>query len=368
MGGRRGLVALVLAYLFLNNRSLLAGLAFDIHPEMLWPLGFFSLHLAFLRRARRTYGALLLVVLSIKEDMGLYLFGYGLYLAVFAGSMLPPSDRTAGRILGLATAIGSLAWSVACFVWIIPAFQPAGGASRFLAERWSHLGDGYGEIVLHLLTHPATVLRALTADAFVEILQELLFLPLLDPFGLLALPPLLLNTLSSFDMQTELAIYYPVPLLPFLFVAAGSAAGRILGRIGHRPYVLYAVALIALHENPIRVDVTLPTAQDRSITAFLRGVPPDARVTAQTTLVPHLPIEIRPSLFARDLDRADWVLVDRERIPWPLEPEPYQREVDRVRGLPGFRTVHDDGRFLALRRRVEGPPGPDSRPPSDPAP
>ncbi len=60
------------------------------------------------------------------------------------------------------------------------------------------------------------------------------------------------------------------------------------------------------------------TAHDRLASHFLKKIPANASISAQTTLVPHLSQRKRIYLFPYAVDHADYILLDATSYTYPF--------------------------------------------------
>jgi len=170
------------------------------------------------------FGALALVV---REDMALPVLAVGLWEATFG--------RRTGR--GIALALMAVAWGVLC----VNVFMPSAQAGHWLwqtgagghLDRYGHLGESYGAILLNILRHPLRIAGPFFASErlanYVLLLLPLALLPLASPQRLwLAAPTFLLHALAYWPYQNQLDCQYSAPLIPVLFFSASDGAGRIV--------------------------------------------------------------------------------------------------------------------------------------------
>ena len=325
-------LSVVLCAVYLGQRSLHQGLAYDFHPEMALPGLVFSLYAAALRASWPGVVAPLVLALGVKEDVPLYLVGFGVFLAV--------DPRT--RRFGLATVVASLGWALAAFGWWLPAAQAGGEAPPLLVERWSNWGATYGEVLVGVLTSPVRVVGSLATPSVVELLGDLVFLPVLAPVVLVAVPPILLNTLPDHPIQNQLALYYAAPALPFLVIAAAIGLERLRRRFTGKPLLLYAFAVAALARvQPM--EMPRPTESDRVVLEVVAALEPGPRYAIQASLIPHAPDGLDVGVFPWGLESADVAVVDREGRPWPLSEEVLREHAEGLRVTPGVRG--DPGRW-----------------------
>jgi uncharacterized membrane protein len=164
-----------------------AAVGFGFHEVAFAPL-LTALALERLQKGRlKTALVLLAGLVLIKEDMGLYVAGLGLGLALTRNLGIP-RQRLAGLLIAVAAALFSL---LAIFVFI-PAL---GGESSYYWAYWE-LGPNAAAAVRHLLEHPLNSVSylfkpAVKAHTMLELLAPFLFLCFLSPYVLAAIPLLL---------------------------------------------------------------------------------------------------------------------------------------------------------------------------------
>jgi uncharacterized membrane protein len=176
---------------------------------------------------------------------------------------------------------------------------------------------------LHLLTHPAEKLRLLvvTFGAF-------LFLSLLSPLSIVAVPQLLERLLISDPHYWVPQFHYTLVLAPVLAIGAADGLARlerILRRSGSGPAIVTALALGVLVFSvgsattgpPARLthaSFYARTATLRASDDAARAIPAAAPVAAGDYLLPHLSGRERIYRMSRDgIAHADWLVVQAAR-------------------------------------------------------
>lgn len=172
------------------------------------------------KRAKATLFWLVLALL-VKEEVALIAIGFALY------ALLVQRRWQFGMGLTLAT----FAWAFFLFGWLMPSLNQFESNYTFV-ERYASLGNTPGQIILTLITSPATVLSIIMTEAkqyFVYALfLPLAGLPLLGlPSTLLTLPTLTYLILSDYDLQTDISNHYTAPILPFLYLSTVVALERL---------------------------------------------------------------------------------------------------------------------------------------------
>ncbi len=239
-----------------------------------------------------------ILAMGTKEEIPLTVFLMGLYIALV---LRRPRH-------GIAAAAVALAWFALAVGVVIPYFE--GDRSPYL-RYYGDLGDGPLGLARTMVRRPDVVLGALLTPRNLRYLRDLFtqtgFLSLLHPLTLsFALPDLAINLLSDHEpMHFVQKYHYVAPMVPGLMIAAvlGSAwlceqaARRWPGR---RPIAVAAVTTWALGAalfyhyyhgytplarafEPYRV-----TEHHRLGEEIARQIPPDASVSAQPNLNPHV--------------------------------------------------------------------------------
>jgi uncharacterized membrane protein len=134
--------------------------------------------------------------------------------------------------------------------------------------------------------------------------------------------------------------------------ALGAACGAVLA-CALLASVWYGYLPWGGHYQPYTV-----TAHDRRAAAVLAAIPPDAKVSVQDRLDPHVSNRERLYIFPR-LEDADTVLVDVTGPAWPQHPSELRASVDELLAR-GFGVAAADDGYLLLRQGVENRTLPES--------
>ena len=354
-------VSFLVGLVFLNYKYLARGVMFDFHPEMMLPTFLLGAVYFLLKGRWWPYFGFLLLALSCKEDVAIYAFGLGVYASC--------SRET--RYAGLTTCVLSLIWAFVAWVVIIPGAMPHDAqVSHFVSARWGHLGDGYLEVAVALLNRPLYVASRVFSEAPMDMLALLLFVPL---FGfevlLVTLPGLILNTTTTFDMQSSLQVHYAAPIVPFVFWAfiVGlkrlehlTCRANLLKRHPERwrPVGLAILILLAAATFGADYEFHSFTSHVWSRYRVMQLVEPDSTVSCETGFVPHLSRHARPYLFPTEANHGvhyrdcDFVLVDKEGNPWPLQRTELGPAIDEIiRQTNVYEVIAEDsGVYLFANR------------------
>ncbi|MCO6011091.1 DUF2079 domain-containing protein [Actinoallomurus purpureus] len=307
-------------------------------------------------------GALLLV----KEDMGLLVAGFGLYL------LTRPGER---RLAGVLVVAG-VGWTWLASRVLIPAF---GGAADYY---WAYdaLGRDLPHAAVYAVTHPWTALKLFVtpdvkATTMAWLILPLLLVPLASPITLSVLPLLAERMLANrFEHWWEPRFHYNVALT-VLLVAAGVDGACRLSRLrlpGPRGWRL-RVDLVWPVAALLAAAIVVPRfafksffdpvfyrrdAHARAAAHAVAAVPDGVLVEAANVVGPQLSGRTRVLLWDTRVRRAPWVVADTARMTFPFPALGAQR--DRVRFLlqrgytvvsrqDGWVVLHDPGITPDLR-------------------
>ena len=357
-------MGLAVAVAYLAYPAMQWALTWQFHPETLAAAFLALAALDVGERRPRRMAVWLGLALLCREDVGLVVAGFGGLLAL-------SGQRDAGRRV----LVAGLAWWVLATFLFVPW---ANGRQTNLFEL-NYGISGIGPIAL-LRALPSMTGRALATALSNEgisylllVLVPLLGLPLLAPRALLPVAPaLFLNLAAVPPEQHQLRYQYLATSAPFLAIAA--VAG--LKFLAKRRRALLTPALIALvlvavgmdqryGPAPWSKDPVVGTASPADVPRrqALALIPPDAPVSAQFNLVPHLTHRARiyefPNPFrsanwgldgdahpARDQQELRYVIVDRGLL------DKDQQQLFRdLRAGRDWATAFDSGGVVLLERR-----------------
>jgi uncharacterized membrane protein len=167
-------------------------------------------------------------LLLVKEDMGLFVSGIGLFLLV-QDVLMHQATVARQRLLGVILAVGGVVDTVVSVYVLIPAF---GGRSDYY---WGYdeLGNNAPHAAAHIAAHPLGALHILLTpgvkiDTYLWLLAPFLFLSLLSPAAIPVIPLLLERMLNvKFPAWWGLGAQYNAYLVVALVVAAVDGAMRL---------------------------------------------------------------------------------------------------------------------------------------------
>jgi uncharacterized membrane protein len=292
--------------------GVLAGVLFDFH-HVAFAVPAISLALyATLKRRNRLLWLGVAVGLLTREDVSLTLMALGGYVILVQRRV---------RLGGALIALGGT-WFAAAVGVVMPALagQPY--------EHWTYrqLGTGPISAALHVVTHPLSSLKLLftpfhKVEVWIGLLGSWLFLPVLSPLVLVAVPSLLERFWSSDPTLWSFQYHYSMVLAPILAFAAIDTVSRIVRRLPSRrtriPTAAAAVGSLAaglilsfVTVQPLdELGTYVSGARAAQIQSCLDVIPPDASVSATSRLVPHLSDRRRIYVIPKGLD-SEYLAID----------------------------------------------------------
>ena len=340
---------------------------FDFHP-VVFTIPFFLAAYDLLDTDHPWWASLfILLSLSLREEVGLTVFAFGLYAAVF---MKRP-------LLGSLWSGAGLLWSLAALFVIIPAFR--GGASDTVG-RYAWLGESPGQMIRAVFTQPARLWNHLTEPYRLALPVKLLlpvgFLALLAPAALLVtLPALAYNLLSDTPSQSSIYFQYLAPTVPFIFIAAIGGAKRLLGRLedGRARWLLVAWLLLGtllawLWDNPFTQVIDEPYYPVYALERFSDEpafreaqalLPPDAAVATMMAYGPHLALRPDLTLFYDRLQllerpygfpQSEYLLLNLSDWRWGVNGRFFLNAVETAIGRFGYEALYANQDVVLLQQ------------------
>ena len=301
------------------------------------------------------------VLLLVKEDMGLFAAAFG--LAVLVRSLRWPGDRRQVRWLGGGFIAAGLATAVLITGVVLPAF----GSNPLYYWRYGQFGSSVPSAALDMITHPAlTAHTLLSPDLKVHTIVCLFalaaFLGVLSPYLLTVAPLLAERLLADAPSWWGTSFHYNLFLIVPLLCGGVDAAARISRWARRTPASRWlrqvwavAVVAVALSNLPGSAFAPLahpsawrPTAQTRAAADAVARVPSGVTVETTNNLGPLLTGRDTVLLWDRLPRWAPWVVADVARGTFPFCSLAEQRS--RVASLEGrgYQQVFADDGYVVL--------------------
>lgn len=367
----------LVAAAYLLSWPVVEAVAFDFHEVAFAPLAT-AVMLERWQAGRKVHVVLAaLVLLAVKEDMGLLVAGFGLTLLTQRGwrtldgahvaGAAPQARHRGWRVMGGCFLAGGLGFTWLASQVLIPAF---GGRPDYY---WAYgaLGSSMTEAATTVLTQPLTALAQLgTPPVKLVTLGLLLGVTLLaaclSPVMLAALPLLAERMLASaFPNWWVPEYHYNAFLVMVVFCAGVDGACRLSGRPRAVPSQTpqrrvrrawpIAVLVVAVASVPFFSLATLADPatyqrdeRERAAAEAVAAIPGGVRVEAPNNLAPALSAGNEVLLWDRTPRWAPWVIADTRRRVFPFKDVGEQQA--RVRFLlgHGYHVIFEKAGFTVL--------------------
>lgn len=363
-------VAALITLSFYAANAILGPTLGNFHDICQIPLFVLSLLLAMEKRWWWLFWLLVPVILLVREDAGIGLFGIGVYLVL---------SKRHPRV-GLALCTLSFGYMVLLTTAIMPLFSED-ISKRFMLERFGQYAPGKEEassvdIIWGILSNPFRLVGELVTPVdrtlFYLLGQwlPLAFVPAVSPAAwAIAGFPLFKLFIGKGETVLSINIRYAMTVVPGLFYGAilwWSAHSSRFKKVAFRRFWLGCMVLsigITLISNPNRtlsfaipdsfqprvfVPLTSQWKHASQIYPLLAQIPSDASVTATTYLIPHLSsrrellrlpmLELRDD--TRQVVRVDYAIADlwqlQQYLPaFDVDRELFQTIVPQIANLIG---------------------------------
>jgi uncharacterized membrane protein len=340
----------------------MAAVTFDFHEAAFVPVLTAVMAERFQAGRRGTAILAAAALLLVKEDMGLLIAGYGVYLLV-----------TRRRWTGLGFLVGGILATWLASHVLIPAF--GGSASFYWA--YGQFGRTAASAAVGILTHPWHALHVLVTPSvkvrtMLGLLVPLGFLPLASPLTLAAVPLLAERMLASgYPLWWQAKFQYNAFIVMIMFLAAVDGAARLQRRWGGAlprlpggwaPATVWAAAVCIaavayvpsspfgplLHPSYYAVNARVRAA-DR-VTA---RVPSGVEVEAADSLGPRLSGRDTVLLLDGTPRWAPWVVADTRGLDFPFCTPAQQAQYVSFLRAHGYRLVLSDDGYMVLYRAAD---------------
>lgn len=346
-------IAFALAYFF--SRTINYGLMYDIHMEVIYPIIFFCIFLAYKRSNWIAFYICLLLAFMVKEDAFIVSFGLGAYL--LAVKKWKHGFITAGI---------SLVNFIIVMVFIIPHFreQISGGDYKFLSY-WSGYGSSQGEILFNFLNpvkHFEVIFTVEKLKKMFNMFSVFIFLPFFSwrAFLFLIVPGWFMLYSSDFSQMNSQINYYGMLITPFLFFASILGMESLKQKWTKKKQKLLIVLpalLLLVHLGNSRVFKQLfykqwqiPERYKTTAMRIIDEIPVNVPISAQVSLVPHVPLHPLRSCFPFNLDATEYIFLDEKGNKWPLQETDYRRIVDSLKSSSDWNIIVEKDNFDFLKR------------------
>lgn len=343
----------------------------SFHPDVFAvPLVFLSILFA-LRRRWVGFFVFILLMLLVKEDVPLLVIGLGVLVALCCH-----------RRIGLVTAVLGAVWLFVSFRFLLPLFNGTGSLADYVARHDERIPfGGLGGFLKTLVTRPWKVVQQAFGPHrpwyYLQVFAPVAFLSFLAPLALVLLSgPLLANGLSTFPYQYQIEYHYGTLVVPSVMVAAVFGIARF-DRVRIRQALvglLVASALLSAwlwgplpHSRHPALRANPGSAYAQAVDAALKLIPPNAVVSADSTIAMHLDHRLEVYEFPNPWYLRNWGAGDNTgqslparaaRVTYVLVPRSLrwvsQPVYTNLLTTGEFRVIYDHQGVLLLERKAPG--------------
>ncbi len=302
---------------------------------------------------RRTWLLLSMLGLAVlaREDVGLYVASFGLFMLVF---------RKGQRLLGAALAVFGALWLIVIISWVMPSL---GTAYHHWVAFSSLGGSSLSEMVSNALRDPVRLMASMVTPSKLKALSSLIAplggLPLLAlGYPLLWIPMTGLYLISNASGSGLLNSWRLAPFLPLLW---GSIAVLLAHLRPRWAYLSMTALLIAtfigfLTLSPFpggaKFDESVYQVNEHTQIGerIVASIPPDVSLAAQNGLAAHLATRPWVRLFPwyeRSRFPSIVVLDEKSSNTWPLKADELKAALLGMQMDPDYDTIQEqDGYYV----------------------
>ena len=328
----------LICLIYINNPIMISTLNYLFHMECFLPLIMFTIFLYHRKGAAGRYWTAVLLALMIKEDVGLYLIGFSVYLIIV--------ERK--RRLGLVTAAIGISWSIISLKIVIPHFS--GTAHYKYICRWADWGETPPDILIGFLRHPAAFIKALLSKRYLWLFLCMLFIPFYHKWGwLFFIIPWVINSTSAFTLQSGIFLYYGIPVLTFAmlstFPGLRTRGFKTLFQTRLAPYLICLAVVL----NISYLRYPFIPRERWQILRELRDIPADKTVQTMSCFYPVLGYDRGKNLLEPgEALKAEYVILRTDSTTWPFT-EDQAKTVARVAIESGkYKNISSVDNFFIL--------------------
>lgn len=365
--------AIMLSYI--SNPYIQQSVYYDFHIDMLEPPMIMGLMLAINRNKHFWAWICAILLWCTKEDTFIYTTIITLYAMISRRKLMP---WVLIFLFGIIQAIFILGWFLPHFrAPFSPEFYsttgPAVGYAFF--QRYSHLGRNFSEILRNLFFNTSFVFKLLTDNRTVSSIFALIIpfggLAILGGVSIILLIPSL-EMLLGHPSMAYFEYYYGGTVMPFAAIGAVEGGRNFLQFFSRR--VLFSdlarktgIAIFAMNAgiffwHPSSYFSThrqyqpyIRTNHQIEAERFMSQVPAGAKVSSTGYLAVHMQKGRDVSMFPFGVEKADYILIDMQRPPWPVDFWDVQETLQRMvlGGVFCIKEISDDGLILLQRKAID---------------
>ncbi len=359
-------LAMMIGLLYLLYPPMQHAIGFDFHPVTLaTSLIIFTFYFLY-RRQYWWYAIFAILTVSTKETAALSVIMLGVYALIIKRD----------RLVGWLTIFLNMAWIYILLWQIMPHFRGSGeqNASAFLLY-YSQFGSTPGQILHTIFFRPEAWLKYLFTRNNIRYLGQLLlplaFIPVASPIILLAIPELLINTLSNNPHMTTISFQYTSIVTAFVFLAFIFGLRNLLN-LWKKPHqlkmattvIVISLVLCSLFSfrqwsiiSPFRINYysvftdNLSPSATAEVNYLAQTIPSADSVSATETILPHFDERAHAYLAPAGFNLADYIIIrpgDDPQLTVPLSL--LQTKTTSLAGNHNFSLIFKTNDLLVYRK------------------
>lgn len=335
--------AALLSAAFLVNPYTARAAQYVFHPEIFYPACLFLLLHGFLARRPVLFVLGLGATAAVKEDAVLPLVGLAL-----TASLCYRRHRWAAVAAGVGVVLFLLDYYVV--------LRHFAGGPPWYEHYWPKYGSSPLGAAVGMATHPVALAADFLRSGFWRLTATLAFTPFVGYETLLAAVPMILSYGAAANTRlSQLRLYYSLPLLPFVFLAAASGLKK-LGSPGTKTYAGRGRVRCRVGALVVFISSAFFGPGYRLVERQAADAPPrlarsaaDQPLLVQGALFPHVGYPRNYSVLKPPvvLDGRHGFLIAPDVSPYPLSRNELQAIAERLVADPNYRVTTDRGVMLA---------------------
>lgn len=340
---------------------------FDFHAVVLATPLLLCVYYFAIKKKYILSGICILLALLSKEQVGLTLFFFGLFMLMQTKTH-KQKDKWTPFLFAVLICFISILWFILSMKVIIPYFR---SESHFALKYFGDFGDSAGSVFAGLLKNPLLIIQYIfrkdTYEYLYQVLGPIGFLSLLSPLHLLiALPEFAINLISKSGAMRNIYFHYTAVLTPFIFISGLYGFKRFISifKSGQR-YAWFFIALFTVFPLYFSYAFSpLPYAQRKEVMPFVRITEEqtDAYVWQKELSDPNLKIMATGHLgplfasrryfynFAEHYHLADYVVLSVDEAYNSFEGDKVRVAYEKLRSDERFSMIYKNNNFEVYKK------------------
>jgi len=338
---------------FIFYDRLFYGLSSNFYMEVFYPLFIFLLIYFMIKEKWLLYWIFFILVITIKEDSNIVLFGIGLYL------LLKRNYK-----IGLISALIPLIVFPVTILYIIPGFpHPYGKHDIAFLERWSNYGNDVKSIILSMFNPIKDFNEIFSREkikSVIGVLRQFIFIPLLNYKTILLILPYLFFILSSnYGTMYRFEYHYTLILIPILYLAFFENLKWLKTyKFKYTENVISVLLIFTSIYSVNNIYNNIPRDMKKlnfgnkfdNALNMISQIPGDESVSVSKTLISRVPVRLHRTHIPYGLDIANYVIIYKDEKTSSFDEKITPLILDSLRNCTSWKIIKDEGEFVFFRK------------------